>query len=304
MASTNSKLAPERDSPVIEGVLLYCPVRGALGAKALAKDGLTPTEEARRVDFLNFLVDDRNYPVEHIRVEVVTVKNLGEAGRNQLRADVIVYDCPQSHIASLPTAAQLDHAVLVAEIKRDSAKKAKGVTYQLEPALRVLPRLDTVGVYWDDENRILFTKSVKKRQGFEEVSIKTDSIANLPDYGIAYQAKVITVDTLTKPANLVATLQGLANVMRSHGVNDEQQRYRETVKLLLARYVDEKSARVSANKQLKLQVLDGTDPGFMARVQKMYTSASIRYNRVKTLFSPRTGPNVDESTLRDLVKAI
>ena len=92
--------------------------------------------------------------------------------------------------------------------------------------------------------------------------------------------------------------------MRSHGVNDGQQRYRETVKLLLARYVDEKSARVSANKQLKLQVLEGADPGFMARVQKMYTNASIRYNRVKTLFSPRTGPEVDESTLRDLVRAI
>jgi type I restriction enzyme M protein len=307
MARGATKRASElsaQDLPVIEGVLLYCPVRGALGAKALAKDGLTPTEEARRVDFLNFLVDERNYPIERIRVEVVTIKNLGESGRNQLRADVIVYDCPWSQIASLDVGAQLGHAILVAEIKRDSTKKSKGITYQLEPALRVLPRLDAVGVYWDDESRILFTKLVKKQKGFEEVTIKTDSIANLPDYGIIYQAKAITVDTLTKPANLVGTLQGLANVMRSHGVNDGQQRYRETVKLLLARYVDEKSARVSANKQLKLQVLEGADPGFMARVQKLYTSASIRYNRVKTLFSPRTGPDVDENTLRDLVKAI
>ena len=160
--------------PVIEGVLLYCPVRGSLGATALAKDGLTPTEEARRVDFLNFLVDERNYPIEHIRVEVVTIKNLGESGRNQLRADVIVYDCPWSQIASLDDGAQLDHAILVAEIKRDSAKKSKGITYQLEPALRVLPRLDTVGVYWDDQSRILFTKSVKERRGFEEVTIKTE----------------------------------------------------------------------------------------------------------------------------------
>ena len=52
----------------LEEVLLVCPVRGALGASALAKDGLTPTEEARRVDFLHFLIDDRNYPPEHIRL--------------------------------------------------------------------------------------------------------------------------------------------------------------------------------------------------------------------------------------------
>ena len=288
----------------VEEVLLVCPVRGALGASALAKDGLTSTEEARRVDFLHFLVDERNYPIERIRVEIVTVKNLGESGRNQLRADVIVYDCPWISIATKTMQEQLGHAILVAEIKRDSSKKKKGIAYQLEPALRQLPRLDTVGVYWDDESRILFTKRVKTRGHHQEVAIVTDSIANLPDHGIAYHAKAITVDTLTKPANLVATLQGLANIMRSHGVNDEQQRYKETVKLLLARYVDEKQARVSDNKQLKLQVLQGEDTGFVRRVERLYTQASIRYRRVQTLFSPVTKPALDEATLRDLVKAI
>lgn len=299
-ASAKRGVEPQR----LEEVLLVCPVRGALGASALAKDGLKPTEEARRVDFLHFLVEERNYPVEHIRVEVVTVKNLGESGRNQLRADVIVYDCPWTAIANKDKQEQLGHAILVAEVKRDSSKKRKGIAYQLEPALRLLPRLDTIGVYWDDESQILFTKSVKKRGQHQEVAVGTDSIANLPDYGTAYHAKAITVDTLTKPTNLVATLQGLANIMRSHGVNDEQQRYKETVKLLLARYVDEKKARVSDNKQLKLQVLEGTDAGFVARVERMYTEASIRYRRVQTLFSPVTRPELDESTLRDLVKSI
>ena len=184
-----------------------CPVRGPLGASALAKDGLTSTEEARRVDFLHFLIDERNYPPNHIRVEVVTLKNLGESGRNQLRADVIVYDHPWAKIANGDKKEQLGHAILVAEIKRESAKKSAGITQQLEPALLCLPRLDTLGAYWDDENRILFTKSVSKRGRHEEVLICTDSIANLPDYGIAYHSKAITVDTLTKPTNLVATLQ-------------------------------------------------------------------------------------------------
>ena len=287
-----------------EEVLLVCPVRGALGVSALAKDGLTSTEEARRVDLLHFLVEERNYPIESIRVEVVTVKNLGESGRNQLRADVIAFDRQWTHIANKERQEQLSHAILIAEVKRDSTKKKKAIEYQLEPALRLLPRLDTFGVYWDDEYQILFTKYVKKHEQHEEISVNSDSIANLPDYGNAYQVKAITVDTLTKPTNLVATLQGLANIMRSHGVNDEQQRYRETVKLLLARYIDEKKARVSENKQLSLQVLEGEDTEFMARIERMYTEASIRYQRVKTLFKPKARSGLDEPTLRDLVKAI
>ena len=285
-------------------MLLVCPVRGPLGASALAKDGLTSTEEARRVDFLHFLVDERGYPPDHIRVEVVTLKNLGESGRNQLRADVIVYDRPWAKITNSDMQAQLRHAILVAEIKRDSSKKERGITQQLEPALLLLPRLDTLGAYWDDENRNLFTKAISKKGRHEEVVIGTDSIANLPDYGIAYHSKAITVDTLTKPTNLVSTLQNLANVMRSHGVNDEQKRYKETVKLLLARYVDEKKARGSDNKQLRLQVLAGDDARFLSRVERLYTEAAIRYQRVRTLFSPMTKPDLDEGTLRDLVHTI
>ena len=148
------------DEPIVEldEALLVCPVRGPLGISALAKDGLTATEEARRVDFLNFLIEERTYPQENIRAEVVTVRNLGESGRNQMRADVVVYDSPCSQIVNKQMDEQFRHAILVAEIKRDSSKKKKGVAYQLEPALRLLPRLDTMGVYWDDQNRIFLRK--------------------------------------------------------------------------------------------------------------------------------------------------
>ena len=163
----------------------------------------------------------------------MTLKNLGESGRNQLRADVIVYDRPWVKIATRDKKEQLGCAILVSEIKRDSSKKVRGISQQLEPTLLLLPRLDTLGVYWDDENRILFTKSISTKGRHREIVIDTDSIANLPDYGIAYQSKAITVDTLTKPANLVATLQGLANIMRSHGVNDEQKRYKKRLSSFL-----------------------------------------------------------------------
>lgn len=36
--------------------LLTCPVRGKLSASSLAKDGVTPTEEARRIEFINLLI--------------------------------------------------------------------------------------------------------------------------------------------------------------------------------------------------------------------------------------------------------
>ena len=69
-------------------------------------------------------------------------------------------------------------------------------------------------------------------------------------------------------------------------------------------YVDEKKARGSDNKQLKLQVLAGDDTGFLSRVERLYTEAAIRYQRVQTLFAPMTKPDLEERTLRDLVRAI
>ncbi len=90
--------------------LLRCPIRGQLNARALAKDGMTPTEEARRIDFITFLLA-RSYPPENIAVETVILKKLGESGRNKLRCDVIVYDTSLSYINALPSKERLDRAI-------------------------------------------------------------------------------------------------------------------------------------------------------------------------------------------------
>jgi type I restriction enzyme M protein len=285
-------------------VILHCPVRGPLSASALAKDGLTASEESHRVDFLRFLVEDRAYPEANIAVETVVVKNLGAGGKNKLRADVIVYDEPAGDLASLPSAERLARAVLVAEIKRDTASKKSGVAHQLEPALMVLPRLDVMGIYWDAESQVLLTKSVQGKGAASHVSIKTDTIANLPNFGDAYREKPITVDTLTRPSRVVGTLFGLANIMRSHGVNDEVTRYRETVKLLLARYIDEREAKASESKRLGLQVLEGADTRFRTRVDALYKKAATRYNRARTLFVPKAESELSDEILRDLVRSI
>jgi type I restriction enzyme M protein len=88
---------------------------------ALAKDGLTATEEARRIDFLRFLLE-RDYPEQNIAVETLIIKELGESGRNKLRSDVIVYNSATNELQDLPLADRLKRAILVAEIKRDSKK--------------------------------------------------------------------------------------------------------------------------------------------------------------------------------------
>ena len=283
--------------------LLHCPIRGPLTSQALAKDGLTPTEEARRIDFLHFLVDERDYPAQNIVVETVVLKGLGHDGKKSLRTDVIIYDAAATRYTKLPLDKKLQHVALVAEIKREAKSKRKGVERQLEPALLILPNLRTLGVYWDDQNRDLFIKKLVD-QPTPHIEVCADSVANLPVWGQDYRSKLITVDTLTQPANLVAALFELANIMRSYGVNDETLRYRETVKLLLARYVDERQARSRADNTLRLQVYPNGDPTFKDRVNKVYLDSANRYSQAKTLFRPVKGSELDERVLRPLIESI
>ncbi|MEI9479303.1 MAG: N-6 DNA methylase, partial [Deltaproteobacteria bacterium] len=283
--------------------VLYCPVRGALNTAALAKDNLTPTEESRRIDLINFLLE-RDYPPENLAVETVILKNLGEKGRNKLRCDIIAYKLPANELAKLPINKRIEQAVLVGEVKRDSAKKQSGVNCQLEPAMRQLPGMNVMGTYWDDINRLLFVKQLIKKNGDEHLEIIQDTLSNLPKFRVAYKTKPIFYSDLDKSANLVGVLWGIANVMRSHNINDEQLRYKETVKLLLDRYCDEKEGKEAPDEPLSLQVFPGIDRNFMKRVQACYRKAANRYSRAKTLFYPTKGSELKEPALRDIIRKI
>ncbi len=289
-------------------ILLHCPIRGPLKAEALAKDGLTPTEEARRIDFLEFLID-HGYPKAHMAVETVVVRGLGESGRNKVRADVVIYGRPVLALSRMPPAERLQHAVLVAEIKRDSASQRKAVNFQLEPAMLVLPSMDVLGAYWDGINEILLVKQlVKHVSGSTHVVIHRDTLANLPLWGQKYKSRPLTVDRLLEPEDFANTLLNIANVMRSHGVNDQQQRYRETVKLLLARYVDERAAAAARRQgrlgDLAIQVYEGSDPGFWERVKVIYEVSARRYGNAASLFTPVATSELAEPTLRDVVRSV
>ncbi|WIK99135.1 N-6 DNA methylase (plasmid) [Bacillus bombysepticus] len=286
-----------------EQALLTCPIRGNLNTHMMAKDGLKVSEEKRRIDLIKFLLK-RNYPKSHFAVETVLVKKLGESGRNSLRCDLIIYDTPVSSLADLSLKEKLERAILVAEVKRDSTKKNNALSYQLEPAMRLLPNMNVMGAYWDDINKLLYVKRLVEKDSETHLDIIEDSLANLPKYGNRYKETPLTFDNLTTPENLKDILMDIANIMRSHGVNDEQTRYKETVKLLLARYCDEREAKASSTKELQLQVFKGTDINFMKRVNSYYEISSRRYSRAKTLFSPNYKPDLEERTLREIIKSI
>ncbi|MGH7667761.1 MAG: hypothetical protein ACREN1_10735, partial [Candidatus Dormibacteria bacterium] len=55
-------------------------------------DGLSPSEEARRVEAIAYLLS-RGYDKEHILTEPI-VRTLGHGGRNSLRADLAVTTIP------------------------------------------------------------------------------------------------------------------------------------------------------------------------------------------------------------------
>lgn len=307
MTVKQNVLATKPASTIGSGIvglgLLTCPVRGPLSASALAADNLTPSEEARRIDFIHLLID-RDYPPQNISIETVILKKIGEKGRNNVRADVVVFDRAISLMAGENLEKRLKRAILVAEIKRDQKSKTSGISHQLEPAMMLLPSHDALGVYWDDINQLLLVKKTKTTGKSLRTVIEQDSIANLPKFGIAYAAKPILLNDLRPTKDLMGVLHNLANLFRSHKINDEATRYRETVKLILARYCDERAAKTAPH-EMKLQVLPGADPNFMVRIRDIYAIAAKRYHRANTLYDVKGGPpSLSDAAMREAVKLI
>jgi type I restriction enzyme M protein len=276
---------------------LICPIRGHLQADYFAADGITVSEEARRIDCINYLLK-KGYPTMNFKCESVVIKQLGHSGQNSLRADLIVYDEPIAIISGYSDEVKNNHALIVAEIKRDSKSAKKALRFQLEPALRQLDRSLVYGVYWDDVNRRLFVKKTENNS----VAIIQDELGNLPKYGDQYRYKKLKYEDLIKPEDITATLAAIANILRSNHINDDSTRYRETVKLLLAKYIDEREARES-KKDLILQVAKGEDYEFMQRVTELYKKTARIYHKAASIFSNDIDMP-EEKALREIVQSV
>lgn len=276
---------------------LICPIRGPLDAAYFSKDGLTVTEEARRIDCIRFLLS-KNYPKENFQCETVVIKHIGNSGRNSLRADIVIYDMSVSEAKTLDEDKRNQHILLVAEIKRDSKSKKSGIAFQLEPAMRQSDRAFVLGVYWDDVNRYLYVKQIKD----EQIVITRDELGNLPEYGNKYRYKKLKYHDLIKPEDITATLMDIANILRSNQVNDDSTRYRETVKLLLAKYIDEREAKETGD-DLVMQVVPGKDTTFIERIKALYAKTARVYSRARSIFG-NYGFEADKKTLREMVQKV
>ena len=266
-------------------------------ADYFAHDGVTVSEEARRIDCITYLLK-KGYPKSNLRCETIIIKEIGAKAKPLLRADITVFDVDAVLAKALPHEEMLKHIVLVSEIKRDKKSSESGIKHQLEPSLRQVDRPDVFGVYWDDINRLLYIKQTQNNQ----VSITKDDLGNLPEYNTPYHYKRLKYKDLIKPEDISATLMEIANVLRSNKINDDTTRYRETVKLLLAKYMDEREAKENGT-DLLLQCAKDGDPYFSDRVEKLYKKTSAFYSKAKTIFA-QTSSVLDDKTLREIVTKV
>ncbi len=276
---------------------LVCPVRGPLDASYFSADGLTISEEARRIDCIRFLLG-KKYPKENFQCETTVIKHLGNNGRNSLRADIVIYDIPAFEAKALDDERKNQHIILVAEIKRDSKSKKQGIAFQLEPAMRQSDRAFVLGVYWDDVNRYLYVKQIRD----EKITITRDELGNIPEFGNKYRYKKLKYIDLIEPEDITATLMDIANILRSNQVNDDSVRYRETVKLLLAKYIDEREAK-ETGEDLIMQVVPGNDPSFISRIKALYSRTARIYSKAKSVFG-NYDYEADEKTLKEMVHKV
>lgn len=219
---------------------LFCPVRGPLKSKLKAKDGLTFTEEKRRIDCINFLIS-KGYPIQRIEAETVVLK-FGHNGRNSLRADVIVYDCPVSEV---PKEDRRAYISIIGEIKRDSKSATSAKQDQLKPALDLVPKTDTLGIYWDDVEQTMFYKSVENGL----IVSKEVSISSFPAFGSQLEQKDLQFEDLQPTKELTEIFSRLDDILHQagHSLDD---RYQILFKLLLLKIYDEKSRMISKERMI------------------------------------------------------
>ena len=224
--------------------LLHCPVRGALNVPERASDGLTFTEEKRRIDCID-LLRRKGYPLDHIKVET-TLWRFGSQGRNSFRTDLAVLDQPTD---SLPHDLKelSPHIVLVAEIKRGHSQSTLAVETQVYPALNFLPKIDVLGIYWDDVERRLFFRE----QMSGELIVRETALANLPQWGQAFRQKPLLSGDL-ETTQLRQLFERIENRLHSE-VSSKSLRFEIMLQLLLVKLYDEYVHPPASNDQMDIQ---------------------------------------------------
>lgn len=258
-----------------ESTHLHCPIRGVLRVKQRAADSLTFTEEKQRIDALRYLLQ-RKYPRENFGVET-TLFQLGNKGRNSFRTDFAVYDTPYDDIRGKPLEQRLEHVRLLAEIKRDNSDARRAKASQVTSALRLVPNLDTLGVYWDDvEQRFFYKKLEGKREEIQEAPI-----SKIPMWGGQVGSVQLTYADLDPASNLVRIFDELEDELHPHVV-DKTERYELIQQLLLTKIHDENLHQQKPAAPLDFQdfsVEAVTDSVVLDRMNRALERAATHYEQ-------------------------
>lgn len=113
---------------------LFCPIRGELNVEEKARDVITFTEEYRRIELVKILLN-LGYEKELFDFEV-NVWDVGNSGRNHIRADLVIYNNLQDR-----------KIIVIAEVKRDNRDKENAIEQQLKPAC--IRQTAEYGIYYD-----------------------------------------------------------------------------------------------------------------------------------------------------------
>lgn len=228
-----------------DGLTLVCPVRGRLKVTGRSADGLTPSEERYRVEAIKYLID-RGYPKENFLIEPV-VKRFGNSGRNSFRADFAVLDRPAADVGRAVDDV-LDHAVLLAEIKRDSASAESAKRFQVQPLLGFAAKESCVALYWDNvDHRVFWQTSDDGTRVIHE-----GPIASLTGFGHAPGAKALVIDDLRSDASLKGIFDRIEDILHGASIGPSK-RFSVMLQLLIAKLHDEHEHMVVTSQPLVVQ---------------------------------------------------
>lgn len=275
------------------GASLYCPIRGPLSAKAFAADGLTQTEEKRRIDCIRFLLA-KGYPKDHFKVETLLLK-FGAQGRNSFRTDIAILDIPAATVGN-DIEDLKDHIRIVAEIKRTNENPKSAKQTQVYPAMDFVKDLLAIGIYWDDIEQRLFYKTLIGNK----TKIHETTIAVLPTWGQGLGSTGLKKAGLRPAGNLKKLFERIEDILHA-ATPEKDRRFEVILQLLLLKIYDE---HIHTKPSQEMTVQDFTDsPLTDVQVKKTFEGILEKAVAYYGKYLPRPVPKtlkVGGAMLRDL----
>lgn len=118
---------------------------------------------------------------------------------------------------------------------------------QVYPALNFLPKIDVLGIYWDDVERRLFFRE----QVGGDLVVRETALANLPQWGQAFQQNPL-LSTDLETTQLRQLFERIENRLHAE-VSSKSLRFEIMLQLLLVKLYDEYVHPLASNEQMNIQ---------------------------------------------------